>query len=925
MKKVFTGLLLMTLFLPLYAQSLRVIVLPKMTIENKEKNASALESNYMKVLKNEKIRVVELGAALAAQKVALSDAVNEGKIPKELSVLNADLVIALQLECSKNSDGIAGSSLRSYFCSLNMKSVRLDSGDVVSADADNFNAVGLNASQAINTKLKDMVPEVAAKSLAKWKQAFSGEGAWDMDVFVSGVSSRKKTVEITKMLEKYEGVDSANIIMFKKDLLKLSLSGSGKQSLDEIKTVIESDDKLNLKITYDAGRMLHVKYDFAKANARRAASYLVLSGDKMKKAMEEMISQSGTGIIDSSLMNMPYFQSNSTELTKMKKKALVKKAASANLPLLIINNLSKRGESWMNIIEVVHTASGKTIASGQSADSDPFNSIDIAVRKLDNNYRKAMARDDVIKKLSYTKDVSKAAVIRDMEFSSFSVNQIFPVLLPYYQKKGVGQITIKNVSGENLKDMEVRYFLNDKVAGNEKIASLSNGKTVKLSVKLNFIPKSDVKHSQLKAEITYKKGETYGKSDAYTSMVVHSPDTIDWSMPEMIAPFINPGQSQVRTLATKALRFYKEPFLLTKQLTRAALVYETLWGGGLKYVADPVDTSFNSSIDKVQTPSETLERKAGDCDDLTVLLASLFESVGLATVIITTPGHVFLGVESGVLGGGNVLYNLPADAFIEVDGALYVPVEATAVKSSFAEAWIKSAGMIKEAGKDVHTFRVRKAWKKYSVKSSDKKAKGTLKFQKVSSDILKKIVPEVRGKIKGENPAYAKKLNALISSGKLSKADKIKAKNPVVQANMLFLSGDVGKAVTKSAELCSSGNKAACYNMAVMHMNMETDGKESDESEYYIEAVAVLPGNVTEMLMDNGGLGMGDEATESSVSKRKMQDVLAQAREKMKKKRSDDKYIEKLKTSHVGGRKGSSQEDDGVDETVFMLFWDEVN
>jgi predicted transglutaminase-like cysteine proteinase len=51
----------------------------------------------------------------------------------------------------------------------------------------------------------------------------------------------------------------------------------------------------------------------------------------------------------------------------------------------------------------------------------------------------------------------------------------------------------------------------------------------------------------------------------------------------------------------------------------------------IKYVKDPRLTGLD--FDYIQSPLETLERKAGDCDDHAVLLASLLESIGYGTSI----------------------------------------------------------------------------------------------------------------------------------------------------------------------------------------------------------------------------------------------------------------------------------------------------
>ena len=72
------------------------------------------------------------------------------------------------------------------------------------------------------------------------------------------------------------------------------------------------------------------------------------------------------------------------------------------------------------------------------------------------------------------------------------------------------------------------------------------------------------------------------------------------------------------------------------------------WAKKLQYVSDPGSQFGSSDIDTVRLPSETLKSGVGDCDDLTAVFASAFETAGVETRIITTPGHILLAVDSGL-------------------------------------------------------------------------------------------------------------------------------------------------------------------------------------------------------------------------------------------------------------------------------------
>lgn len=84
-----------------------------------------------------------------------------------------------------------------------------------------------------------------------------------------------------------------------------------------------------------------------------------------------------------------------------------------------------------------------------------------------------------------------------------------------------------------------------------------------------------------------------------------------------------------------SLNIGKQVFLELKAIVSLDIndpVYKTMaiahWvGSNVKYVSDP------NGFEYVASPIETLKVRAGDCDDFAVLLASLYESIGLDAVV----------------------------------------------------------------------------------------------------------------------------------------------------------------------------------------------------------------------------------------------------------------------------------------------------
>ena len=57
------------------------------------------------------------------------------------------------------------------------------------------------------------------------------------------------------------------------------------------------------------------------------------------------------------------------------------------------------------------------------------------------------------------------------------------------------------------------------------------------------------------------------------------------------------------------------------------------------YINDP------RNIEYVKTAEETIISRGGDCDDLSVLLANMLESIGIETEFVFVPQHVFIKIK----------------------------------------------------------------------------------------------------------------------------------------------------------------------------------------------------------------------------------------------------------------------------------------
>ncbi len=131
-------------------------------------------------------------------------------------------------------------------------------------------------------------------------------------------------------------------------------------------------------------------------------------------------------------------------------------------------------------------------------------------------------------------------------------------------------------------------------------------------------------------------------------------------------------------------------------LADAVAIFDALGATGVAYVPDPNNPYSRISVvpravDTVQYPTETLTKRSGDCDDLSVLVAALFENVGISTKLLDVPGHLFLLMGTGIHERNRSVLGVPPALYAIRDDEVWIPLETTAVGKSFCDAWRQGA------------------------------------------------------------------------------------------------------------------------------------------------------------------------------------------------------------------------------------------
>lgn len=123
-------------------------------------------------------------------------------------------------------------------------------------------------------------------------------------------------------------------------------------------------------------------------------------------------------------------------------------------------------------------------------------------------------------------------------------------------------------------------------------------------------------------------------------------------LPTRTVEFINPLNADVKAFvddrkgplakamgSSYSVTGYQDPKMIVAQMQA---VYEALHSYGMSYVSDT--STLESGFQRVRTPDKVLKDHTGNCIELSILFASIFESMGLEPVVVFPRGHAIVGV-----------------------------------------------------------------------------------------------------------------------------------------------------------------------------------------------------------------------------------------------------------------------------------------
>lgn len=286
--------------------------------------------------------------------------------------------------------------------------------------------------------------------------------------------------------------------------------------------------------------------------------------------------------------------------------------------------------------------------------------------------------------------------------SKLIVDQLYPAYYQFYNTYPLALVTVRNLTGGPI-EINVRssidgYTPRPRESG---FIRLERHETRDIPVTVLFGARLlDVENrapAVLDLVIEGRAGTTLRKTVS-AGLIIHQRNAWDGDM-QKLKFYITPDDpgilAECRTLTGGWSDGHEPEALIT-----ARAIIDHLSSRKLSYRRDPNIPFYRD--DRVLYPRETLAAGGGDCDDLTVLVASYLEGAGLHTAFVEVrdPGkdlaHLYLLFSTGLGPAAGESVSANEKRYIIRSGsrgeaAIWIPLECTLLGEGFDASWMSGA------------------------------------------------------------------------------------------------------------------------------------------------------------------------------------------------------------------------------------------
>jgi len=325
-------------------------------------------------------------------------------------------------------------------------------------------------------------------------------------------------------------------------------------------------------------------------------------------------------------------------------------------------------------------------------------SLDKAV-ELDPSKENKLALDTAYaeqkRAIEFEKNAPKV-IIKNLD-----LEQVFSAAYKQYVDKPIGKVSIENGSDKDYANLKLRFSVKDYMdfpfTLDIPLLKANSSEELELNAVFNnrILDIDEDTGVQVEVAVNFASNNKDDAIRITKPMTIYGKNAIIWKDLNMVGAFVTPKDDLLRDFVRQSLNENKpKADAVDRSLLTAMTLFDIYGAHGINYVIDPTSPYSDlteNTVDYVQFSRETLKLKSGDCDDLSVLLSASLENLGIETAIVDVPGHLLMMFNTGLAENERHLISLDDDLIVIREDKVWIPVEATMIGQSFAEAWAEGA------------------------------------------------------------------------------------------------------------------------------------------------------------------------------------------------------------------------------------------
>jgi DNA-binding beta-propeller fold protein YncE len=332
----------------------------------------------------------------------------------------------------------------------------------------------------------------------------------------------------------------------------------------------------------------------------------------------------------------------------------------------------------------------------------------------------AISTDEVESPKSTLKIKTMVATKPPIEIEVVKMNNVFSNSYKIYENEGIGKVRLINNIRESVQQLKLGFTIQNFMdfPSEVMVENLAPGQNKEIPIRAvfnnNILQVTEDTPVQAEFRVTYYRNQKSNQVTKSHTLMVYDKHRMMWDTRERFAAFITPKDSTVMDFARSIVTQFPEA---DNPIVIAGVVFDAMGLLGVTYVQDPsnpyqISSEKTDVVDFVQYPQETLRRNAGDCDDLVGLYCASLESVGIRTMVLETPGHMFMMLDTRIEADRTT--DTMDGMFVKHQGTLWMPVETTMMGKSFLKAWETGSRAYHEwEGNGLGMMDIRAAWERF--------------------------------------------------------------------------------------------------------------------------------------------------------------------------------------------------------------------